>query len=343
MQGQPVVLLCLLLVVCRVEGAVDYACVHRNSWRLLNAQSTKAPYFPLAAMDVNSAKVDDALTGFRVQTDGIPSYSTKITTSMISTLSTRPKKTTDFSTGSAPTCAVGDTIPFGKSIGYSSSACSMGYWPPGPVCPSKTASTSTFTLTPAAETSSSGCYAGTGAIGKFVNGVSIFNGGDTNTYNNQGTWYSTAMSHEVYDLDVCLGHAAMGEYHHHSWSPCLAKALGDEGYAHSPIYGWIVDGFPIHGPYNGNQVLAKSCWKKRDYSTAVGTAGGWGCGDQKRSCVLKDQTNPSAGVDATVSAGPDPASGTVTTLSGNSISASTGFTIKITTTIRLVSSRAESI
>ena len=149
----------------------------------------------------------------------------------------------------------------------------MGYWPPGPVCPSAltgSAATKTFPLTPAKEANTGGCYTGAGQIGSFVNGVAIFDGLDAQSYNNQGIWHSTAMSHEVYDLDICLGHAANGVYHHHSWSPCLQARLGDDGSRHSPIYGWLQDGYPLYGPYqaSGGQ-LAQSCWKARDYTNGM--------------------------------------------------------------------------
>jgi hypothetical protein len=122
----------------------------------------------------------------------------------------------------------------------------------------------------------------------------------------------------VYDLDVCLGHAASGEYHHHSNSPCLIEYLGDIGDGHSQIYGWILDGFPIYGPYQASGVLAEPCWFARDYSAASET----GCPSGDRDCQLKDMWDYTQGT-TSVAAGPS-ITGNVTTTSGNSVSAQSG-------------------
>lgn len=149
-------------------------------------------------------------------------------------------------------------MTFGQNIGYSvkgAGGCSLGYWPPNPDCPDDMMLTVNFPLSPAQEISSAGCNVGEGAVGYFLNGAGIFNSGDGQSYLNAGEWHSTAMNFEVYDLDICLGHAAKGLYHHHSWSPCLAEVLGDDGSKHSPIYGFILDGFPIYGPYQSKDLL----------------------------------------------------------------------------------------
>jgi hypothetical protein len=46
-----------------------------------------------------------------------------------------------------------------------------------------------------------------------VNGIPIWNWADTTSYNSQGIWHNSAIGFEWYDIDVCLGHAATGEYH----------------------------------------------------------------------------------------------------------------------------------
>jgi hypothetical protein len=68
-------------------------------------------------------------------------------------------------------------------------------------------------------------------------------------------------------------------------------------------------------------VLAQSCWEKRDYSAGSAT----GCGTaNKRSCLLVNQYNVSAGTVATANTGPD-ITGTVPAQSpGNNISAASG-------------------
>ncbi len=57
-----------------------------------------------------------------------------------------------------------------------------------------------------------GCYASL-ELGYFVNGVPIWNWADTTSYNSQGVWHNNAIAFEWYDIDICLGHAASGEYH----------------------------------------------------------------------------------------------------------------------------------
>ena len=111
----------------------------------------------------------------------------------------------------------------------------------------------------------------------------------------------------------------MGTFHHHSYTSCLGEIMTeDDGSGHSPIYGWMNDGFPVYGPYNGNKVLAQSCWSKRDYSKSSVT----GCSDGQRSCQLVNQYDKSKGT-KTVKAGPD-VDGTTSTRSGNTISAASG-------------------
>jgi len=92
---------------------------------------------------------------------------------------------------------------------------------------------------------------------------------------------------EVYDVDVCGGHAANGDYHHHFSSGCLGKLVNDEGTDHSPIYGYAADGYAIYGPWYSDGVLAKSSWAVRDYDDASSATG---CGTAGvRDCVLVDE------------------------------------------------------
>jgi hypothetical protein len=157
-----------------------------------------------------------------------------------------------------------------------------------------------------------------------VNGVQFFGWSDGTSYSSQGVWQSTALAFEIHDLDPCYGHAANGNYHHHSYSPCLAERLGDKGGAHSPVYGFSLDGYPIHGPYNagaGTAGLAVSCFSKRDYSSASSATG---CGSAaKRTCTLKSIYDISLGTNTATYSGPD-TTATLTTQSGNIISAASG-------------------
>ncbi len=90
-------------------------------------------------------------------------------------------------------------------------------------------------------------------------------------------------------MDLCSGHSAAGEYHHHFYPPCLAEQLNDNGSAHSPIYGFIADGYPIYGPYTAANTLAKSGWTTRDYDTPGATTGCPGQPLKRRLCLLVDQ------------------------------------------------------
>jgi len=65
-----------------------------------------------------------------------------------------------------------------------------------------------------------GCYAST-ELGYFVNGIPIWNWADTTSYNSQGVWHNSAIGFEWYDIDVCLGHAAQGEYHRKCATHCI--------------------------------------------------------------------------------------------------------------------------
>lgn len=96
----------------------------------------------------------------------------------------------------------------------------------------------------------------------------------------------------------------------HSYSPCLAALVNDTGTGHSPIYGFALDSFPIFGPYQADGVLAKSCYKARNYTAGSSTGG---CSDSQRSCILVDDWNVSAGTTSASQHGPN----TTTTLTAN--------------------------
>lgn len=51
-------------------------------------------------------------------------------------------------------------------------------------------------------------------LGYFVNGAKLYSWGDTTSYNGQGAWYNLALKFEIYDVDMCFGHAGdMNVYH----------------------------------------------------------------------------------------------------------------------------------
>ncbi|MEM7017597.1 MAG: YHYH protein [Pseudomonadota bacterium] len=255
----------------------------------------------------------------RIQASGIPNYLVTITQAIFDALTNRPRASTDFSNG-APAVSVNQQVAFGQDVGYSSNGCSLGYWPPGPVCPEATSHNGLIPLNPTA--GSDECMSGLGTTGYAVNGVSIFNWWDGQSANNEGVWHVNAPVAEGLDVDICGGHAANGTYHHHAWNSCWATVAGeDESTGHSPVYGYAADGYAIYGPWHdkGNNTLAQSCWKKRDYSnTALG-----GCGDGARSCTLNDPTDLSQGTTTTSSPGPN-TGGLYTTLSNNEVSTDSG-------------------
>ncbi len=75
-----------------------------------------------------------------------------------------------------------------------------------------------------------------GAIGVMLSGARLYNALDADGRD--------AAAHEV--QDVCGGHPqGMGTYHYHNLSSCLAQS--DTAGAHSPLIGYIADGFGIYG------------------------------------------------------------------------------------------------
>lgn len=104
--------------------------------------------------------------------------------------------------------------------------------------------------------------------GFWVNGTSIFQWSDGQSVDS--TWHTLAPVDEMYDVDICGGHAASGNYHHHFYSVCLAELVGDTGDSHSPIYGYTADSYPVYGPWEDGGVLAISSWVTRDYDNASG-------------------------------------------------------------------------
>jgi hypothetical protein len=95
----------------------------------------------------------------------------------------------------------------------------------------------------------------------------------------------------------------------------------DPGTAHSPIYGYVVDGYPIYGPWYANGVLAQSCWKKRDYAAGSPT----GCGVAgARTCLLADQYDTTKGTIPAPDAGPNTGGTVPSPASGNVISTNSG-------------------
>lgn len=256
-----------------------------------------------------------------VTSQGIPKYDVTITQDIYDGLAGRPKADSDFASGK-PIVEVGDVVKYGQDVGYlSNTNCTtdygFGYWPPGPECPTQDQRVAYIPVEP---TPAEGevCENGLSKVGIMVNGTSIYNWEDGFTYNQEGAWSNLAPEAEVYDVDICGGHAAGTDYHHHFYSQCLADLLGDDGTSHSPLYGYAADGYPIYGPWEADGVLAKSAWVTRDYDDAT-----VGCSDGARSCTLIDQYDPSLGTEE-VTQGPS-FEEEVTSLSQNVFIAENGF------------------
>ena len=195
----------------------------------------------------------------QVHTNSLADYYTTMTAKLIQELNSRPRAATDFRQGHT-TATVGQVVRFGDDIGYNSPACNLGYWPPGPGCPSARNRTVNFPMQPLPATQA--VSTSLGAIGLWVDGTAVYNWSDAQSYNNGHVWWNAAMAFEVYDMDICPGHAAMGDYHHHSYSDCLAQVVSDTRHraarrstASPPTATrlWAVGG--------GKGVLAQSGWR----------------------------------------------------------------------------------
>jgi hypothetical protein len=85
-----------------------------------------------------------------------------------------------------------------------------------------------------------------GPIGIAINGVVFFNPFDMG-------------NQDASDLmDRCCGHPNQdNQYHYHKYPICLNSPWADDGTKHSPLIGWAFDGFPIYGPYESKDLMAK--------------------------------------------------------------------------------------
>jgi hypothetical protein len=120
-----------------------------------------------------------------------------------------------------------------------------------------------------------------GEIGMFVDGVRMFDAGDAFSYSHQSgrdadpragigqgdrIWNRDAYVNERRTFDAALAHQQnQGTYHYHTQPIALRYLLGDHvefdsttktyhesssaPVKHSPILGWMQDGYPLYGPY----------------------------------------------------------------------------------------------
>lgn len=134
-----------------VAPSMDYSCVHADAW-LLNSAGVYSSNYDATVDITSSGFVNDTVssTGWKATFNGIPYYDHTFTTSEITTLNSRPKASSDFTTGQT-TAVAGRFYNFGDNIGYTTSKCVDGYWPPGPGCPKAYTGTATFPVYPSPE------------------------------------------------------------------------------------------------------------------------------------------------------------------------------------------------
>ncbi len=89
--------------------------------------------------------------------------------------------------------------------------------------------------------------AGNGQIGVLINGVVLFNSGDAMSYNNQNIWHRVAQYFEGIGFDTSGGHPAPGGVYHYHIN--MKKLYTPNSSEHSPILGYMFDGYPLYGPY----------------------------------------------------------------------------------------------
>ena len=143
---------------------------------------------------------------------------------------------------------------------------------------------------------------GGGQIGIFVDGVEMFNSWDAFSWNGSaevsgnGTtyyWNRDAYVNEGATFDAGNAHQQnTGTYHYHANPPGLRYLLGDHvnydataktfseatntATKHSPILGWVADGFPIYGPYGYSNATNASSGIRRMISGYVIRNGSYG-------------------------------------------------------------------
>lgn len=90
-----------------------------------------------------------------------------------------------------------------------------------------------------------------GPVGMALNGVVFFNPFE------MGGMNAVEGYSEVW-LDSCCGHPQQtGVYHYHKYPSCVKSPFSDDGKQHSPVIGFAFDGFPIYGPYDAKDVMAR--------------------------------------------------------------------------------------
>ena len=143
-----------------------------------------------------------------------------------------------------------------------------------------------------------------GRAGLWVTGAAFYNWSDGGTHRGEGIWRTVAPGAVGDDGFSCAGPTA-DEMMPHVYPECLALHLGDDSGRHSPVYGFAADGYPVHGPWADLELPARSSWRIRDYETAGSATG---CSEPgRRTCLLVNPLDPTAGSVRAAAAGPDTA------------------------------------
>lgn len=122
----------------------------------------------------------------------------------------------------------------------------IGPWNANPNTPGPQNSVYAFYRTAAEETTSSKSTS-LGVVGLWKDGVYIYNANDATSYNSLGVWFQNAFAFEGTSFDSCNGHPdGMSRYHTHVNPVCLYTSSSS---SHSPLLGFMLDGYPIYGPY----------------------------------------------------------------------------------------------
>ena len=90
---------------------------------------------------------------------------------------------------------------------------------------------------------------GEGQMGVFLDGSAIMSPGDGKDYNG---WYSLAYEFEGFDFDNTGGHSTAGNIYHHHVNNTFYERVGN---GHSPLIGFMFDGYPVYGPYGFSDSL----------------------------------------------------------------------------------------
>lgn len=154
--------------------------------------------------------------------------------------------------------------------------------------------------------------AGNGPIAVLINGVALFNSGDAMSYNNQNIWHRVAQYFEAVSFDTSGGHPAPGGVYHYHIN--MKKLYTQNPNQHSPILGYMFDGYPLYGPYgysnpNGTGGIRRiiSGYVKRNITTRTTLPDGtvlpqnqWGPAVSTQyplGCFMEDYELAASGVD----------------------------------------------